>query len=736
MPRRRLPVLAVLVFLAVASAPAAAEAATAPVAAYGFEDTGATTVVGDSSPHGNAGAVVGGATRVAGRFGSALAFDGVDDLVRIADAGPLNLASGLTVEAWVAPTATSGWRTVLFKGRRSDLSYALYAGAYPSGHISTRGVTGFARGPAQLPTDAWTHLAVTYDGTTSRLYVDGVQAAANTERSGPLTPGDGALTIGGNDLWGEWFAGRIDEVARVRPGAVGGGDRDRHGDAGRARRTPARPAVERDEVGTWRAPVDWPMVAVHASMLSNGKVAAWDAFDAALDSERIWDPETASFEPAPSGINLFCAGHVLLPDGRLFAAGGHKLAYEGLRDTRLLNPLAGSWAAGPDMARGRWYPTTTTLADGRVLIVSGDGDHDRRPEHAVHHAVGHDPGDLRPEDQHASRRCRAPRGGCRCTRSCSWRRTGASSTPAPTRRRASSTRDTGQWSTLASQSPIDGHSAVMYRPGKILKTGTWTDTGLPGDVPVDEPRGGARPRPGDAVVARGRPDEVGADLPHAHRAARRRRARARRPERSRTPNALAEQPRAAARDLGSGDRHVDADGLQRPAARLPQHVAAAARRTHPAGRQRPARRLADGQRDDRGDLLAAVPVQGPAARRSRRRRRRCSTARKLAVETPDADRIAKVSLVRMGAVTHNFNMDQRWQELSFRRSTAAARDRRPDVAERRAAGRLLRLPHRRQGRAVEGRDRQRLSRGRPRATSWRRRRPRACRRSPRPRACR
>ena len=35
---------------------------------------------------------------------------------------------------------------------------------------------------------------------------------------------------------------------------------------------------------------------------------------------------------------------------------------------------------------------------------------------------------------------------------------------------------TGQWSTLASQSPIDGHSAVMYRPGKILKTGTWTDT--------------------------------------------------------------------------------------------------------------------------------------------------------------------------------------------------------------------------------------------------------------------
>ena len=40
----------------------------------------------------------------------------------------------------------------------------------------------------------------------------------------------------------------------------------------------------------------------------------------------------------------------------------------------------------------------------------------------------------------------------------------------------------------------------------------------------------------------------------------------------------------------------------------------------------------------------------------------------ISLETPDADRIAKVSLVRMGAVTHSFNMDQRWQELDFRQS--------------------------------------------------------------------
>ncbi len=85
-------------------------------------------------------------------------------------------------------------------------------------------------------------------------------------------------------------------------------------------------------------------------------------------------------------------------------------------------------------------------------------------------------------------------------------------------------------------------------------------------------------------------------------------------------NSLPEQPGAAAGDLAPGDGHVDAGGLERAAARLPQHVAAAARRPHPARRQRTARRLADGQRGDRRDLLAAVSLQGPAPRRSRTRR--------------------------------------------------------------------------------------------------------------------
>jgi hypothetical protein len=196
MARTRLPFLLALLCL-LAAAPAA-RAATGPVAAYGFEDTGDLTVAGDSTSFGNQGTVVGGASRGAGKFGSAMSFDGSNDMVRIPDAGPISLASGMTLEAWIKPAATSGWRTVLFKGRRSDLSYALYG--TPSAHITTGGVSSVLNGPA-TSANTWVHLAATYDGTTLRFYVDGAQVATTTERSGPLTPGAGPLTVGGNVVW-------------------------------------------------------------------------------------------------------------------------------------------------------------------------------------------------------------------------------------------------------------------------------------------------------------------------------------------------------------------------------------------------------------------------------------------------------------------------------------------------------------------------------------------------------
>ena len=91
------------------------------VAAYTFaEGSGGTTA--DVSGNGNTGTLIGGtAWSTSGRFGKAVSFDGANDLVSVTDAPTLDLTSGMTIEAWVNPTALSGWRTVALKGMPGSL---------------------------------------------------------------------------------------------------------------------------------------------------------------------------------------------------------------------------------------------------------------------------------------------------------------------------------------------------------------------------------------------------------------------------------------------------------------------------------------------------------------------------------------------------------------------------------------------------------------------------------------
>ena len=95
---------------------------------------------------------------------------------------------------------------------------------------------------------------------------------------------------------------------------------------------------------------------VHLALLSDGKVAAWDGFEAAVNSEHTWDPWTRQFDAIPTGRNLFCAGHITLTDGRLLVAGGHIQAYEGTKDTNLFTPSTNTWPRGAGHDRGPLVP--------------------------------------------------------------------------------------------------------------------------------------------------------------------------------------------------------------------------------------------------------------------------------------------------------------------------------------------------------------------------------------------
>src|SRR5690349_17118115 len=205
--------LAAVVVAAMVVLPAVAGADASLVAAYAFDEaTG--TVATDASGYGNNG-TISGATRVAGgKLGGALSFNGVNARVDIPDSNSLDLASGMTLEAWVNPATLAGkWRTVLIKEQPAALAYALYAGednARPSAHAFTSSEFD-TRGTSSLPLNAWSHLAATYDGSTLRLYVNGTQVSSRAV-SGAMVSSSGALRIGGNAVWGEYFQGLIDEV--------------------------------------------------------------------------------------------------------------------------------------------------------------------------------------------------------------------------------------------------------------------------------------------------------------------------------------------------------------------------------------------------------------------------------------------------------------------------------------------------------------------------------------------
>jgi hypothetical protein len=181
------------------------------VAAYSFNE-GSGTIVGDSSGNANTGALSGTTWTTAGKFGSALVFNGTNARVTINDSNSLDLTTGMTLEAWVYPTVTpSGWRTIVDKS--TDIYYLMAS----SGQNTPAVGATFAAGnqntyaPSALPVNTWAHVAATYDGAMVRLYVNGVQVASQAQTT-PLTTSTQALYIGGNSPYGEYFQGRIDEV--------------------------------------------------------------------------------------------------------------------------------------------------------------------------------------------------------------------------------------------------------------------------------------------------------------------------------------------------------------------------------------------------------------------------------------------------------------------------------------------------------------------------------------------
>jgi hypothetical protein len=204
-----------------ASAPVRIRIANKRAADFRFNEASGTVAV-DASGTGNNGNMSAGVTRaIDADRGKVLQFNGAGGIISVADSDSLDLRAGLTLEAWVKPSALTGWRTVMFKEGDGILPrYVLNANDFtptPAAYLHIDYIPDGIRSERTLELNVWTHLAVTYDGETIRLFINGEEKESRSE-SGPIRVSEGRLLIGGT-TWGQWFRGRMDDV-RIYPMAV------------------------------------------------------------------------------------------------------------------------------------------------------------------------------------------------------------------------------------------------------------------------------------------------------------------------------------------------------------------------------------------------------------------------------------------------------------------------------------------------------------------------------------
>lgn len=144
-------------------------------------------------------------------------------------------------------------------------------------------------------------------------------------------------------------------------------------------------AAPQDE-GSWSPLADWPLIAIHAVLTPQGKVLTFGTDETGAQgahfSYDVWSPDQGmggnSHNTLPNtlGVDSFCSAAILIPEtGNVLMAGGddrpNGRTNRGVNDAPIFNPQSNSLGRVADMASARWYPTSTVLPSGEILLTSG-----------------------------------------------------------------------------------------------------------------------------------------------------------------------------------------------------------------------------------------------------------------------------------------------------------------------------------------------------------------------------
>jgi hypothetical protein len=154
---------------------------------------GSGTTWFDKSGRGANSTLVNGPTFNSANEGS-IVFDGIDDYAEIPystywNTNVFGTATNFTLECWYKPDLFKNWDTLIEKSESSGWysrseGAAIWTDSTSIQGVFSSGVDGNPAGSATVLSYAttalkWYHIAFTGDGTTLRLYVDGIQRATN-----------------------------------------------------------------------------------------------------------------------------------------------------------------------------------------------------------------------------------------------------------------------------------------------------------------------------------------------------------------------------------------------------------------------------------------------------------------------------------------------------------------------------------------------------------------------------
>ena len=139
---------------------------------------------------------------------SSIFFDGINDSV-VSPTEAFNIrTSPFTIEAWIYPFANLASKDIAFFGAGSNdfylvtVSNTLYVGDGVSNNVSV------ANAATSLPSNQWKHLALAFDGTTYRVFIEGQVVGSSTTLLKNYS--SSSIVIGNNTT--RWMDGYLDEV--------------------------------------------------------------------------------------------------------------------------------------------------------------------------------------------------------------------------------------------------------------------------------------------------------------------------------------------------------------------------------------------------------------------------------------------------------------------------------------------------------------------------------------------